>query len=319
MRHRSVLRRSRRLLAAIGTVFAVLALTATGPAVASAPDDPLTMISNDGTITRATTLSAVPPGALSGFAGTGLIGTDGADHDADLAGTTTPVVGPYSVIGTDGRLRQNPTSGSVQSRSTVQLTYTNSSGTYQFCSGWLFGPDTVITAGHCVYDYGKGTWAHTWGTLQVWPGRNGASNPTYGTCSVRSLHSVLGWTRDGDRGYDMGAMKLNCSVGNTTGWMGAWYTSSNLVGTQVFVRGYPCDKAYGTQWWDDDLITSTTSDRLWYTVDTYGCQSGSPVYNSTTGGCLCVLAIHTNGGTTANIGTRITQAKFERIFAWRNL
>mgnify|MGYP001167113629 CR=1 FL=1 len=320
-RHPS-LPRYRRLLAVAGAALAVLAVGHATPAAATpaaAPLDPLTMVSDDGTVTRAAPLRVWQRGAASGFAGTGLIGTDGAEHGIDPGGAPVTTPGLFSVIGTDGRQRQDPTTGSVPARSTVQLTYTTSSGsTYQFCSGWLFGPDTVITAGHCVYDTENDVWASSWGTLRAWPGRNGSTAP-YGSCTVRSLHSVTGWTQDHNRNYDVGALKLNCTVGNTTGWLGVWWTTANLVDTTVYVRGYPCDQTYGTQWWDADVITSTSTNRLFYTVDTYNCQSGSPVYDFTTGDCTCALAIHTTGSTTANGGTRITQAISDRLFYWRNL
>jgi glutamyl endopeptidase len=61
-----------------------------------------------------------------------------------------------------------------------------------------------------------GTW---YSGLAVWPGRDGSSAP-YGSCTVRTLYSVTGWTSSRGEQYDYGALKLNCTVGNTIGWFG---------------------------------------------------------------------------------------------------
>lgn len=73
-------------------------------------------------------------------------------------------------------------------------------------------------------------------------------------------------------------------------------------GQYFYVEGYPGDKAYGTMWWDGDSITSQTARRAWYTIDTFGGQSGSPLYRYRSAGeglCAgwCVTGIHTTGDT----------------------
>ncbi len=58
---------------------------------------------------------------------------------------------PSSIIGTDERVRISSTT-SFPYRATVQLSikYPNTSSTYG-CTGFLVNPNTVVTAGHCVY------------------------------------------------------------------------------------------------------------------------------------------------------------------------
>lgn len=65
---------------------------------------------------------------------------------------------PSSVIGSDERVRISGTT-SFPYRATVQLSikYPNTSSTYG-CTGFLVNPNTVVTAGHCVYSQDHG-WA----------------------------------------------------------------------------------------------------------------------------------------------------------------
>ena len=118
------------------------------------------------------------------------------------------------------------------------------------CSGWLYGNDIVATAGHCVHDGGPGgNWKQN---VQVFPGRNGNSSP-YGSCTARRLHSVNGWVNSSNEEYDYGAIKLNCSIGNTTGWFGYWWQSASLNNGGSIINGYPGDKPL-TQWKSADSV-----------------------------------------------------------------
>ena len=118
--------------------------------------------------------------------------------------------------------------------------------------------------------------------------------------------------------YDYAAIKLNCSVGNQTGWFGYRVApDSGLSGQQTIVAGYPGDKPSGTLWTHTDQVRGYSTYRISYANDTYGGQSGSPVWNNN--GCnLCAIAVHTNGGTTTNSGTRITQSVFNNLTTWKN-
>jgi glutamyl endopeptidase len=50
-------------------------------------------------------------------------------------------------------------------------------------------------------------------------------------------------------------------------------------------------------------VSSTQPEKVFYTMDSSGGQSGAPVHNSS----ATIVAIHTSGGST-NSGTRITPA-----------
>jgi glutamyl endopeptidase len=259
-------------------------------------------------------------GGESGHQGTDKVPSP--DLTAPL-GRSAPI-GTESVIAPDQRVRINPTT-TFPARAVVFITR-NGAG---HCTGWLYGADIVATAGHCLHTGGSGG---TWYTgLAVWPGRNGASAP-YGSCTPRLLHSVTGWTVDGNEAYDYGAIKLNCTIGNTTGWFGYWWQSASLAGTSTLINGYPGDKPFGEQWRGDSVartVTVSQANQIFYTNDTIGGMSGSAVYqNRAAGSSFCVgfcsMAIHGYGlhgaapHSNNNHAARITEARFNNLQAWKN-
>ena len=235
-----------------------------------------------------------------------------------------------SVIGWDTRVRVFTTTP-LSARATVLIVNTTDGF---FCTGFLIGSNTVATAGHCVHSGGSAGHWYTRTGYRVYPGRNYTSSP-YGSCTVKSLHSVAGWTVSKNEEYDYGAMKLNCTVGNTTGWFGFYWQTASLTNHPSIVSGYPGDKTgtlQYTQWWGSDTIRYTTTQQLFYNNDTYGGMSGSPVWEDKIGSPLpdsdgpYAMAIHGYGyhGSTVphnyyNHGKRITSAAFNNYVAWKAL
>lgn len=189
------------------------------------------------------------------------------------------------------------------------------------CTGFLISKDTVATAGHCVFDYYNNQgWADN---VRVYPGRNGSQTP-YGSCGVRRMWTTRGWKNYGNRDYDWGAMKLDCTKGSTVGWFGFRWTSYSLQYATSRISGYPWDKN-DTQWTSLDDVSYSWEQQLLYENDTYGGQSGSPVYNNYNANCSpCAIAIHASGRhgdipyNCCNRGTRITRAVFENLVRIRN-
>jgi glutamyl endopeptidase len=228
--------------------------------------------------------------------------------------TVRGLVGTESIIGGDERRRVQPTTA-YPARATVLVTLSGGR-----CSGWLIGPDTVATAGHCVHSGGPG--GQFYDDIIVYPGRNGALSP-YGSCTARRLYTTGGWIDTADDRYDYGAIKLNCRIGKTTGWYGLRPTTGDLAGEPTIISGYPGDKRL-TQWRSTDQVRVSLSRRLFYRNDTIGGMSGSPVYNQHPGCGTCAIAVHAYGlygeppFSTNNHGARITQEVFDNFVAWRN-
>jgi glutamyl endopeptidase len=227
----------------------------------------------------------------------------------ELAQTLSEVV-----IGTDDRVKIGNTT-LYPWRCICSLLITAKDGSRWIGTGWLVGPRTLITAGHVVYMHSRGGWVRE---IEVIPGRNGSSRP-YGSCKATSFRSVKGWTVNKRRSHDYGAIVLprDCAFGTRLGYFGyANLSFFSLLGLKVNLSGYPGDKPAGTQWWHARRITFVTTRTLVYNIDTFGGQSGSPVWRLRNGK-RHVVGIHTNGSTSGNSATRITKPVFDNIKKWK--
>jgi glutamyl endopeptidase len=285
---------------------------------ASKGQQPHTPVSSDGSIPAANNAGVQRARGelyVESAQGSGAMVNGGTETERTVATSPVPsdFVGITTIIGTDNRVQVTSTT-TYPYRAIAQISFTQGGSTYG-CTGWLINANTVATAGHCVYD--NGAWSSN---VRVYPGRNGSSTP-YGSCSALRLHSVTGWTQNRNPVYDYGAIKLNCSVGNTTGWFGYRWQSASLTGQATQLFGYPCDKPYPTLWGMSDSVRQSDVRQLHYANDTFGCQSGSPVWNSTATCTTCGIAIHAYGvygGSSYNRGTRITEGAFNNLTNWRN-
>lgn len=226
-----------------------------------------------------------------------------------------PEAAPESVIGSDRRFRLYAKESGYPYRAIGLLTFNQAGGSYS-CTGWLVGKDTVATAGHCVHQGGGGVWSTN---MVFYPARNSSSSP-YGSCTAKRLYSVSGWTTSGNSEFDYGAVKLNCTIGNTTGWLGRVHTTSSQVGLSVLIAGYPGDKTAGTQWGGGGDIYVSEPRKTRYMIDTAGGQSGAPVLEADRGGSCagaCGVAIHAYGASGGyNSATRITSAVSTNLGNW---
>jgi glutamyl endopeptidase len=298
-------------LVATGLVAAMATLVFSAPASARPkPLDPNIPVSSTGAV--ATLGHPVPVTGESQHLGTGETLTGAA---ADAKPASGSGLGINSIVPPDQRWQPGSTTTFPHS-AVVQITVNGSA----HCSGWLYGADIVATAGHCVHTGGSGgSW---YSGIEVWPGRNGGYAP-YGSCGATSLYSVVGWATSGNEAYDYGAIKLNCSVGNSTGWFGYWWQSDSLAGYSTRICGYPGDKP-NTQWCSDDQVRVSQSLQVFYWNDTVGGMSGSAVYQDRSGCGWCAMAIHAYGfphngwpHDSYNHGTRITEARFNNLWIWK--
>lgn len=314
---------------------AVLALVAGTAASALAGDHD--MVSSDGVLPRVAMSADFSP-QEKGFEGTGRRGMQRGEVDdlfaefkansespreferlLGLKPEKDPNAEPDTtglkkdIIGSDNRVQVTATT--TYPNSAIVLITTNTGR----CTGFLIGIDTVVTAGHCVHSGGtKGAWKTN---VTVYPGRNG-DETFYGSCSAARLFSVKGWTQSRLATHDYGAIKLNCTIGQRTGWLGYFWTSSSLNNIYATLRGYPGDKPL-TMWTMDGFIRVSQERRLYYLTDTADGQSGSPVYYNRPNCGWCAMAIHAKGlgttypGSRYNSGTRITEAVFNNLKAWK--
>lgn len=228
-------------------------------------------------------------------------------------GTLAKYAGLESVIGPDHRRRVY--TSTFPERATVYITYNNG----RWCSGAMIGPSAVATAGHCVERGASGGFYDT-RLFRVYPGSDGNSRP-YGSCTAKQLVTTDGWANSSNEEYDYGAIILNCTVGNQTGYYG-WITE-NPLNQPTTVQGYPQDKnPAGSQWQSNDKVRAASTLQIFYPNDTYNAMSGSPVWYDKNGPYLNGIHAYGRHGTgnhaLYNHGVRITSSVSANLLTWRN-
>lgn len=213
-----------------------------------------------------------------------------------------------SIIGTDNRKQANPYVYGIAHITTYWKNGETLDGT-----AFVFANKALATAGHCVYNKAKGGWAKY---ITVVPSRKGSSKP-FGTFTSTTLHTSNSWISSSNANYDYAVIEVGSNVGAKTGLFGL--SSSSATGNTVTINGYPGEKPQ-QQWLMSGSIQSVSTNRLFYSIDTTGGQSGSPIYKSN----YTAVGIHTDGvgsgsgaSTTKNSGVRITGSLLNWLVTFR--
>ncbi len=197
-----------------------------------------------------------------------------------------------------------------------------------WCTGFMVSPNTLVTSGHCVHSGGPGgSWFNV-NQFEVFPGRDGSSAP-FGSCTVQTMWTVVGWVNHSRPQLDYGAMRLNCNIGNTTGWFGVYSPHDGvLTDAPTRVIGYPGDRAQ-EQWGSSDMVRRLLARMVCYRNDTVGGHSGSPVWNDRQNALFAsgawVFGVHGYGhhpdfcgnpGSQMNIAVRFRPRYVNNIIGW---
>ncbi len=197
----------------------------------------------------------------------------------------------------------------------IYMTFPN--GWTYLASAVLIDDNHALTAGHCVYSQGDGGWATS---IEVIPAYDNGSEP-YGSAWATNLLSWSGWVYNEDFNDDMGVIRLNTNIGNSTGWYGYGYTSHDSW-YQTYTShnpGYPASYPYSGEymyyWYGtfDDVDTYI----VYFDREAYGGQSGSGatvVYN----GNPYTVAVLSHGNYWWTGDTRMTGTKYGQIQDWIN-
>ena len=222
---------------------------------------------------------------------------------------------PESVFPPDNRVLISPTTDYPWRTICKLWMYFPSSG-WSMGSGFIIDNYHVLTAGHCVYDPALAEWATF---IEVIPALDGGYSPFYHAWTTRwvvnSYWFDYGWSTD-----DFAILTLDRNVGAFIGWMGLEYADpSNSIYTGILnTAGYPGDLDGGwNMYFDSDLGAGADEYNHWYYMDTYGGQSGSPVWYYD-GTYRYVLSIHTYGTgwplyPNSNMGNRLSEYWFSFI------
>jgi V8-like Glu-specific endopeptidase len=222
-----------------------------------------------------------------------------------------------TVLGTDERVQIKETT-KYPWRAIASLLITAADNSQWVGTAWFISPRTLATAGHCVCIKNSGVsgrdgWVKR---IQVMPGRNGTTLP-YGGYTATEFWTVKGWGENGQENYDYGAIILPAPFPQNLGHFGfGVLDDATLKAATVNVSGYPGDRPKGTLWYDFREVGSVTADKVFYTADTAGGQSGGPAHVIQQGDRIAV-AVHAYGGGTSNSGTRISSQVFTNLDSWK--
>jgi glutamyl endopeptidase len=224
---------------------------------------------------------AAPP-ATPGHEGTETSEASRSFAHVAVKGKSGPITPPFeTVIDRDERVRILETELPPW-RMICALRMRGPAGAGAIGTGWFIGPRTVATAGHCVFSTQFfGGWATS---IEVIPGLLGAGSDDetrpYGSITSDQLSSVDRWTEAEDPDFDVGCIHLSEPKGNDVGWFSlASLTPEELIGYLVNVSGYPADRGNGDeQYHSANRVLRVSERRLFYEVDTFGGQSGAPVW-----------------------------------------
>ena len=209
----------------------------------------------------------------------------------------------YSIIGPrDSRVNEiTTTTFPYNTLCHVERDFGN--GRWAGCSGVLIGPQTVLTAGHCLFSH---LLRRAPRRIRVIPGRRDRDTMPYGTHAAVRWFVPVGYRRptrgaQAARNLDYGVIILGRAVPGIRTFMRLAAESSAILervrsAKLVTVAGYPGDRPIGTLWRHTERLTRITPQRLFYTVDTCPGHSGSPVwYRSRDGRHRTIIAVHTSG------------------------
>lgn len=216
----------------------------------------------------------------------------------------------------DGRSRVSNTT-EFPWRAICQLIITRIDGKKARGTGWLVGPNTIITAGHCVYSKVLKSWNKS---IEVYPGKDHDQSP-FDSYTSSIFWTVEGWKEKLSPQYDYGAIILEQNIGEEIGYFGfRWDFDSEINNKNATNAGYPADKKReeaSTQWTMSGEVELVSDGRqLAYMIDTAGGNSGGPIWLESSD--YQVIGIHAYGEC-PNLATRINKDVFKNIKYWKGL
>jgi glutamyl endopeptidase len=221
-----------------------------------------------------------------------------------------------AVIGEDDRMRVTPQRMAMNPwRQICALRIVSQTNKTYVGTGWFIGPAVLATAGHCVFLQDDGGWPKS---IKVIPAKNGPQEP-FGAFLSKRFASVDGWVDRRKRDFDYGVIFLDDGrVGSQVGNFAVQALSvSELKGTDAQISGYPADLDRAeVQYFHLRPVIDVNDTRLVYDIDTFGGQSGSPIWQDTVEKGVVAVGIHTTGATSSNSGTRITNDVLGNLALW---
>lgn len=233
--------------------------------------------------------------------------------------------GLLKVIGPDGRFPIGDENTTVPFPAIVRLGFRwLDTGRESWCTGWLVGQSSVITAAHCLHDAIGHPSAPTSGMMTAHPGLNyQSSNPIpFGSCPEFERWVPYEWVYNGQPSiWDYGVVRLNCRIGEGTGLFG--FREFYQIDGDLELAGYSQDKdSTGHELWSGyGYVTSLEPRLVHYNNDTFHGQSGSPVWENGYIPCqFCSIAVHSRPdiNESSNTGPRVASYFLYQLLYERN-
>ncbi|MGW7932712.1 trypsin-like serine peptidase [Staphylococcus xylosus] len=211
------------------------------------------------------------------------------------------------ILGKDDRkLVKNYMSPPYKSIVLLNMTFNNITYTG---TGAVIAPDTILTAAHNVYDSKLGGWATD---ITAYAGAR-PHKATIGKAKVDKKYVLPEWINSQSSQHDLAVIKLKTSLGDQTGTLGI--TNEMKLSEPIETAGYPADKGGWTLYKGNGLLKKFTNFNVYYDIDTYGGQSGSPVWNRD----KKIIGVHAYGSSPLNFATKINDTNLKLIKNWTNI
>lgn len=234
--------------------------------------------------------------------------TEGYDPISETVESIDTNIMPLGVIDDDDRIVVSDTTAYPYKRAGVlisrfdvlNLNTGKIDSLYYGSTGFMEGPDLLVTAGHAVYgDVTSGNTNyddHIFNPrfpdeIYYYPARNGSALP-YGSTTVERVYLEKSYYLNTEK--DWACCKLSTKVGNTTGWCGkiSYFYQENFP---FDTYGYPSSGNYKMYKATANMTYFESNENGYYyrtTLDADGGQSGSPyIVNLNSGSYVC--GIHT--------------------------
>ena len=213
-----------------------------------------------------------------------------------------------AILGKDNRERVRDTTAKPWRHVCALKVTTDGKQTF-VASGVMVGPRTVLTSAFVLR-----TPDSLVRSVTITPAMDGKTAP-FG--SAVAAPEQFRFDRDVDPRF-AGIVLDNDSLAEAGAFAVAALSDDDLKKAELWVGGYPADRESGKhQCYDSGRASFIEADTIHYEIDTFGGQSGSPIWTTLGGGDAVMVGLHSSGGPTANSGYRVTPAVLATINSWR--
>lgn len=150
--------------------------------------------------------------------------------------------------------------------------------------------------------------------------RRSTGRPSRTATPSARFHTTEGWKNGRDTNFDYGAIQVDdAQFGEAPGWFAFGSLTDDDLRTNVAnIAGYPADRDNASRlYFHSRQVMNVGATKLFYDIDTYGGQSGSPIFFRI-GADRVAVGVHTTGSSTSNSGTRITTLVAQNMKDWRD-